>query len=69
MIYIFQYTDFICKEFICKIKCENVCILFQKILALKVMMHMCINVKDRVKTYYKNSQIYFYNKSISTVLL
>ena len=28
---------------------KNFCLLFKKILALKVMMLMCINVKDRVK--------------------
>jgi len=46
MIYIFQYTDL---DLICKKKCRNFCLLFQKILALKVMMHMSTRVKDRVK--------------------
>jgi hypothetical protein len=46
MIYIFKYTDL---ELICKKKCRNFCLLFQKILALKVMMHMSTRVKDRVK--------------------
>ena len=43
MIYIFQYTDLL---FICKKNCKNFCLLFQKILALKVMTR----VKDRVKS-------------------
>ncbi len=30
-------------------KGKNFCRLFQKTLALKVMMHMCTRVKDRVK--------------------
>jgi len=28
---------------------KNLCRLFQKIFALKVMMHMCTRVKDRIK--------------------
>jgi len=31
-----------------KKKCKNFCPLFKKILALKVIMHMCMKVKDRV---------------------
>ena len=33
-----------------KKKCKNFCPLFKKILALKVIMHMCMKVKVRVNT-------------------
>ncbi len=33
-----------------KKKFKNFCPLFKKILALKVIMHMCMKVKDRVKS-------------------
>ncbi len=54
MIHIFQYTDL---EFICKKTYNNFCLLFQKILALKVMMHMCIRktgLKQPEKQHWRN---------------
>ncbi len=48
MYFIYKYTQ---TYNLFKKKIENFCLLFQKIFALKVIMHMCMKVKDRVKLF------------------
>ncbi len=54
-------NEYICKlnlEFFVK-KCKNFCPLFKKILSLKVFMHMCMKVKDRVKGMIKVKTVFY----------
>ncbi len=48
MYFIYKYTQ--TYNLFKKKKSENFCLLFQKIFALKVIMHMCMKVKVRVKS-------------------